>query len=209
MDVKNPEDTLKRIKDFFGIIKNDYPDSHITMLSAIAEGAELLFVKGGFSVFPNAELTAVLPFAKEKYEKDFKNELNDFEYYYDKACMKKDMSEENEQKSNEDGYEQASLYIAEHSDILLAVWDGKLLKNGIAQGGTCDIVSKIIKEKIKEYKTNIEKKNALQPVYESLGLSPYEIIKNQAEKYLKEAAEEYNKLIKIPLIIVSMYLIIK
>lgn len=29
---------------------------------------------------------------------------------------------------------------------------------------------------INEYKTNMEKKNALQPVYEALGLSPYEIV---------------------------------
>ena len=29
---------------------------------------------------------------------------------------------------------------------------------------------------INEYKTNIEKKNALQPVYEALGLSPYEVL---------------------------------
>lgn len=147
IDITDKNLTSEKIKQFFCLLKQDFPDTPIIMISALAEGADLLFVKAGYEIYPDAKLIAALPFVKERYLQDFKNEIDDFNKYYEKAYLKLNMSETNLQFCDEDGYEQAGEYICNNANLLLAIWDGIYAKdeNGnLLKGGTSDIVSKVL-----------------------------------------------------------------
>lgn len=121
----------KRVHDILSEIKSLYPHSPVTLLSPLAEGADRLVAQVALNLGIN--LVVPLPMPLEEYKKDFESpeslkefnellglakesfELPDIEKF--EKCGE-NMSERGKK------YEQVGAYIARHSQILIALWDG-------------------------------------------------------------------------------------
>lgn len=112
-------------------LKSAYPNSEFIMLNSIAIGADTICAEIGVSL--GMRLVCPLPFAVEEYRKDFSGEdLSTFENLIQKAEdvfvapptePAPDAAAKEQQRDY--AYRQAGIYIAAHSHVLLALWDGK------------------------------------------------------------------------------------
>jgi len=104
-------------------------------LSSLAEGADRLVVRRVLSR-PGARLVAVLPLSKLDYMADFESQQSREEFV---ALLNEaeTVIEMPVADSRSGTYEQAGRYVVEHSDVLVAVWDGLPARG---RGGTAEIV---------------------------------------------------------------------
>jgi len=116
----------QEIKDFFGEIKKSHGDSEITVLSSLAEGADMLCAELALDM--GLRLAVPLPMNASEYRKDFSNGTAEV---FDCLLSMADevftvIPEESIPDHPAKGfyYRQAGIYVAKHCDILLAVWDG-------------------------------------------------------------------------------------
>lgn len=120
------------------------PNTEIKLLTSLAEGADQLCAEVALELGIN--IIVPLPMEVNDYVKDFQDEsLVKFNNLLSKAersfvipCV------ENNREINRDyKYRQAGIYIAEHSNCLLALWDGsKPKENGC---GTAEVVDMVLK----------------------------------------------------------------
>lgn len=120
------------------------PDTPLILLNSLAEGADQLCCKIAeeFAI----PIIAVLPRSKESYQEDFNGEaLDEFNLLCSKAqkvIVTNDIEGRN--LTNVDyGYRQASIYVALHSHILIALWNGQ--EPTINGCGTAEAVSFALK----------------------------------------------------------------
>ncbi|MBT3070015.1 hypothetical protein KKP04_03915 [Rhodomicrobium sp. Az07] len=127
-------------------LKARYPNSPFVILSPLAEGADRLIAKVVVEHL-DAELIAVLPMPRNEYEKDFASEESraEFAALIGKAtAVKVAPTPENDISWKEPGDERNALYaragaiIADHAQILFAIWDSRPAKG---TGGTADQVA--------------------------------------------------------------------
>ncbi len=124
-------------------------DTPIVMLNGFAQGADMLCAEVAFDM--GIDVYAVLPCAKEKYLESFDNEADKSKLlpYLERAkrvILAPDM-EQNRTWMQENGgiddasyeYRQLGIYIAEHSHVLIALWDGKPPKTQFGCG-TAEVV---------------------------------------------------------------------
>ncbi len=103
------------------------PNSPLLMLNALCEGADLLCADAALEL--NIPLVAALPMAPEKYERDFSAAER---AHFARVCAAAQQifeapDAENLPDNGEDRelcYRRAGIYIAAHSHVLLALWDG-------------------------------------------------------------------------------------
>lgn len=139
-------DLEKKVRGIFQEIRGKYPSSPIKVLSPLADGADRLVAKVGLDMV--ATLTVVLPMPRSEYEKDFETEESKREFAA-LLAQAEDVYElpllEGKTLENIQGYDEprnkqyayVGAYVALHSQILIALWNGK--KSG-KTGGTSDIV---------------------------------------------------------------------
>ncbi len=133
-----------------------------SIYTALAEGADRLVAKEVLDFNESSTIEAILPLNKNEYKKTFFNpEDNQFEELLSRArkaiyLRKYDLELYPEiiQKTNKDtldkvinetrhkAYKAAGEYIVDHSDVLIAIWDGNDVKG---KGGTKDIIDYAIK----------------------------------------------------------------
>ncbi len=123
-----------------------------TIISPLAEGADRLVARIVLEQ-TNTRLIAALPFKREDYLDDFvtPKSKDEFTTLLKKShrCIELDMKVANATQgadtvdARRSGYRRIGEYVVEHSDILIALWDGKPARGG---GGTAEIVSLAIKE---------------------------------------------------------------
>ena len=121
------------IKQLFTNLYNKHQE--IKLLSPLADGADRLVADIYLEVFKDkAHLVVPMPFDKERYMKDFdtKSKKEFLEYL---KIAKSVIEVENTQGCN---YKSVGVYVADESDILLALWDGTF---NAKSGGTGDIVA--------------------------------------------------------------------
>jgi hypothetical protein len=108
----------------------------LEVLSPVAEGADRLVAQEVLAL-PGSTLVAALPFAKDDYETDFATGESRaaFEQLLAAARVVEVMPAA---ASREAGYEQVGRWVVDHSDALVALWDGDPPRG---QGGTADIVA--------------------------------------------------------------------
>ena len=138
------EQVIAALKEIQALCKSKVKggeDTPVVMLNAFAEGADILCAEAAFEL--GIDVYAVFPCEVQRYRKSFENpeELKKFDGYCkkvknsgdfiiapdiekDKAWMQK------EDKISDSSYEyrQLGIYMAEHSHILIALWDGKETK---------------------------------------------------------------------------------
>jgi len=143
--IKEDEPILReRVKGFFFELKEQNQNTNIILISALAEGADMLVAEVALEI--GVELIAVLPYQKEAYLQSFDDvsEIARFEELYSRATFRKTL-----QKDKSGGYEALADYLAKHSNILLALWDGDDSEPKV--GGTADVILK----KRREYVENL------------------------------------------------------
>ena len=122
-------------------LKEHCPHTPMVMLCSLARGADLLCAEAAEAA--GISLWAVLPMDREEYEKDFSPEnLTRFDYYMEraeKAYVAPAAEEPPETWSRDFCYRQAGIHVAEHCQVMLALWDGGPDRSGC--GGTAAVKS--------------------------------------------------------------------
>ncbi len=124
-------------------IKAQFPHSPFLLLTGLADGADRLVARLATDCL-DAHTIAVLPFAVDEYRKDFTTpaQLDEFNELHKLArtvvVPQHEMAEaigSGEARNRQ--YARVGGYIAEHSQILIAIWDGE---DARGTGGTADVV---------------------------------------------------------------------
>lgn len=117
-------------------IEQAFPGRPLTVLSALAEGADRLVVRQVLAR-PGARLVVPLPLPKTDYLTDFASpeSKQEFERLLGQASGVIDLPPA---PSRDAAYEAAGRYVLDHSDVVLAIWDGQ---GAQGRGGTGAIVA--------------------------------------------------------------------
>lgn len=136
-----PDDDLRAgIAAAIDAVRNRIPASDNTKLalravSPLAEGADRI-VAGDIAARPGGDLEVSLPFPSDQYRGEFATAASrsDFDDLLERATVTQVVSVPIDP---ERGYELVGRWVADHSDVLLAVWDGAPAGG---PGGTADVV---------------------------------------------------------------------
>lgn len=123
----------ERVRSVLRMLQSRYPSTPLLMLSALAEGADRLAARVALEV--GARLIVPLPMPRTVYETDFEapGSLEAFAALLARAELSFELPlvEGNDQErirnsgeARDRQYTQLDIYIAEHSQILIALWDG-------------------------------------------------------------------------------------
>ncbi len=113
------EQELKKIIDA-------YPASQIIMINSLAEGSGQLCAEAALKI--GISLIVPLPKEENEYRKDFTGEvLAKFIYPCNAASevFTVPYSELKQDQARDHYYRQAGIYVANHSHVLLVLWDGQ------------------------------------------------------------------------------------
>lgn len=134
----------QRVLDLIRMIKRTYPHTPLVLLSPLAEGADRLVAE--VALAEGVQLVAPLPMPAEEYESDFEDEISReaFRNLLRRAAYSFSLPLRSSLTMIREGgqarslqYEQVGAYIARHSQILIALWDGISLN---LTGGTSRII---------------------------------------------------------------------
>jgi hypothetical protein len=144
-----PEDVAaleERVREIFVEVQQHYPHTPLILLSPLAEGADRLAARVALEF--GAALVVPLPMRKDLYLQDMSGtaSVEEFETLLRQAQVSfelplargntlEEIREEGEERNRQ--YAQVGAYIADHCQILIALWDGVDTE---AEGGTADIV---------------------------------------------------------------------
>ncbi|MBR5756422.1 MAG: hypothetical protein IKX96_02575 [Firmicutes bacterium] len=108
-------------------LKKLYPASPLVLLTSLAEGGDLLCADCAREL--GIPLSVALPYEKEAYIKNYAEEDKArFNAHFAAAAEVFDVPEIEARRSGEDEYDywfrQAGIYVAEHSQVQIALWDG-------------------------------------------------------------------------------------
>lgn len=143
-----PEDgpaLTRLVSAILTMLRERYPNTPVLLLSPLAEGADRLVAS--VALEEGAKLVVPLPLPVEEYERDFAEEESlrrfrgllaraDEHFALPLLGSLDDVHQGGEARNRQ--YEQVGAYIARHSQILIALWDGR--DTGLV-GGTSRIVS--------------------------------------------------------------------
>ncbi|HWP97574.1 MAG TPA: hypothetical protein VN426_12080 [Syntrophomonadaceae bacterium] len=131
-------DILKEAVDHaIAYIKQEYPEHYLTVFSPLALGADRLVARELLKI-EASRLIAVLPYALEQYINDFGisddyrtdpqgAELrNEFNYWLSNRAI--EVIEMPLSPTRQTAYLKTGHYIADHSDVIMVVWDGNRRK---------------------------------------------------------------------------------
>lgn len=141
----------KAVRDFFEALRTQYPNTPITLLSSLAEGADRLAAQ--IALDCGHELVAPLPFPVEEYERDFPESVPEFRELLGKTAAPNrfslplakgntSLSIQQDSASRELQYAGIAAYLASKSHVVLALWDGRY---DIKTGGTAEVVKFMLK----------------------------------------------------------------
>lgn len=117
-------------------LRNAYPDRPFRIYSALAEGADRLVVEEALD-HELAQFTAVLPLPPQEYARDFQTSAS--RQAFDRLLGQAAEIIVIPDDDNRSGvYRRAGDYIVDHSDVLIACWDGEAARG---PGGTADVVA--------------------------------------------------------------------
>jgi hypothetical protein len=135
----------ERVRHFFLQLRETFPDLPLVVLSALAEGGDQLVAREALEA--GARLIAPLPLSRQSYMEDFDDTASRDEFV--RLCERAEVvqlpllarntaegvSVRGAQRDAQ--YAEAGVFVASHSHILLAIWDGR---DSDLLGGTAQIV---------------------------------------------------------------------
>jgi hypothetical protein len=133
----------EKVWDFFLQLKSDYPDLDLQLITPLAEGSDRLVADVALELGIN--LIVPLPMPQAEYEQDFSSvdAVQAFRDSLDNArvihlrTLPEAQGRAATPADRDRQYAQLGVFISNHSQILLALWDGK---PAIAIGGTAGVV---------------------------------------------------------------------
>lgn len=133
-----------KVRDFFQNLKHDFPDLDLQLITPLAEGSDRLVAD--VAVELGVSLIVPLPMPQADYEKDFSSQaaVDTFRSSVDTArviYLRTLNRKPGDILSPEDRtrqYAQMGIFISNHSQVLLALWDGK---PALEVGGTASVVN--------------------------------------------------------------------
>lgn len=129
----------KVVRDYFANLVEQYPNSQIIFLSALAEGADRIAARAAMDA--GCHLGVFLPFAVDEYLNDFKSEVSkqDFQLLLSQALFVEVAPRLNgsDAGNRDQGYVAVGATISRYAQVLIALWDGIAIEK---PGGTADIV---------------------------------------------------------------------
>jgi hypothetical protein len=105
--------------------------AELTACSALAIGADQIFAEA--AIGPGLSLVAVIPF--EDYPKDFEGE--DLQRYNTLLNLSREVHQLPRKRRSNDAYFAVGKWMVDHTDYLVAVWNGL---SAAGKGGTGDVV---------------------------------------------------------------------
>ena len=132
------------VRNFFLQLRNDFPELDLQLITPLAEGGDRLVTDVALEL--GIDLIVPLPMAQHEYEKDFSSEeeIAIFRDTLERARVIRlpNLSEGDGQAQkppdHDRQYAQLGIFISNHSQVLLALWDGKA---STAVGGTAGVVN--------------------------------------------------------------------
>ena len=133
----------KLVRDFFLQLKSDYPDLDLQLITPLAEGSDRLVADVAAEM--GIDLIVPLPMPQAEYEKDFSSAdaVQAFRDSLDSArvinlrTLPEAQGRARTPADHDRQYAQLGVFISNHSQVLLALWDGK---PSTAVGGTAGVV---------------------------------------------------------------------
>ena len=126
------------------LLQRDYPHSPLVMLNSLAAGADQLAARAALALC--IPYIAILPMEAAEYRRDFSGEaLTEFDALLAKATRTIVVPQIETPPANPDRdcfYRQAGVYVAMHSHVLLALWDGTPPVQGGC--GTAEVVDMVL-----------------------------------------------------------------
>jgi hypothetical protein len=128
----------EKVRAFFNQMRHDYPDLPLKLITPIAEGADQLAAEVALEM--GISTTNLLPMPEEIYRQDF---TGDALARYENLLACGDVielpivSDDHQNIDRDEQYSQLGIYLAAHSHILLAIWDGR--ENHLP-GGTTAVI---------------------------------------------------------------------
>ena len=110
----------------------------LRVISALAEGADRLVASAALR--QNCDLMAVLPFARDLYLRDFVEQASRDDFSALLGCASTIIELDGQYDppgARKAGYASVGMNIVRHSDLLVAIWDGRSARG---RGGTAEIV---------------------------------------------------------------------
>jgi hypothetical protein len=118
-------------------------------------------------------LAAPLPFTQEEYEKDFPDSVTNFRRLLASARESRQVVELDGKRAAEAAaYLQVGRFVIDHSDLLIAIWDGR---PPAGQGGTGQIVAEAVSAGIPVIHIDVAPPHVIRLLDETEGATPYEI----------------------------------
>ncbi len=139
------EPIRRRVREFFAQLKHDFPELPLVVLSALAAGGDQLVAREALAA--GARLVAPLPLLPKSYADDFADAACRATFI--ELCDRADVMQlpplpgasaaniDTHGEARDRQYAQAGVFIASHSHILLALWDGR---ESDLLGGTAQVV---------------------------------------------------------------------
>jgi hypothetical protein len=147
------DDLKHRVRAILEELRERYPSTSLLVMSPLAEGADRLVAETALETVngneQRAALMVPLPMPQDEYEKDFqtKSSLETFRELLSQAATSFELplvagntpeSIKNIPAARDKQYAQVGAYVARHSHILIALWDGE---QNAAVGGTAETVA--------------------------------------------------------------------
>jgi len=134
----------KKVRDFFLQLKSNFPDLDLQLITPLAEGSDRLVADVALDL--GIDLIVPLPMPQADYEEDFSSEaavevfrstLEKSRVIYLRTLKRANVDcLSHEERAHQ--YAQMGIFISNHSQVLLALWDGKASAD---VGGTASVVN--------------------------------------------------------------------
>ena len=154
----------QKVRDFFLRLRNDYPGLDLQLITPLAEGSDRLVTD--IAIEMGIKLVVPLPMPQADYEKDFSSPAT-IEAFRDSLkdariinlrTLPESRGQPMVESVRDRQYAQLGIFISNHSQILLALWDGK---PSDATGGTASVVNYHLTGVMPEYSIADDSPNLL------------------------------------------------
>jgi hypothetical protein len=115
-----------------------FPEADLTIVSPLAEGADRLVAEAALE--REMKLIAPLPFPRDECLQDFETKQSK-RRFLDLLDQAAEVIELPIPEKRVDGYAQVGEWVLEHSDAIIAIWDGQPAQG---KGGTADVAQRAI-----------------------------------------------------------------
>ncbi len=123
------------VRRLFELLRRRYPTTPLVLVTPLAEGADRLVAR--VALEQGAALVAPLPVARAAYERDFPESVAEFASLYESAHTVRRLELPALDLGQDLQYALAGAWVARHSQILVALWDGQESER---IGGTAQVV---------------------------------------------------------------------